>query len=161
MSGGFFEYSDSRLKNEIFGFDDRLQNVFEDKEISELVWDILELIHRFDCYKSGDVRKEAYLRHKNEFKEKWLRNNETGERIREIVDVSIEELRNELYETFDIDSVCPKHTNDLISRNELIRQLELKKAIPTGTLLAIWFINGLDEAIKTISEFPNGGSGKC
>ena len=38
MSGGRFDYVDSRLKGEIFGWSDRFSNVFEDREISELLW---------------------------------------------------------------------------------------------------------------------------
>lgn len=37
MSGGRFNYMDSTLKNEIFGWTDRPTNVFEDREISELL----------------------------------------------------------------------------------------------------------------------------
>ena len=44
MSGGHFDYIDSRAKNEIFGYGDKWWNVFEDREISELVWDIFNLI---------------------------------------------------------------------------------------------------------------------
>lgn len=34
MSGGRFDYVDSRCKSEIFGWADKPTNVFEDKEIS-------------------------------------------------------------------------------------------------------------------------------
>ena len=64
MSGGRFEYIDGRLKDEIFGWTDKPGNVFEDKEISELVWDVLDLIHDFDWYASGDTCKETYLKKK-------------------------------------------------------------------------------------------------
>ena len=37
MSGGRFDYIDSRAKNEIFGWGYKPTNVFEDREISELV----------------------------------------------------------------------------------------------------------------------------
>lgn len=40
MSGGRFEYTDERAMSEIFGYTDKPWNVFEDWEISELVWDI-------------------------------------------------------------------------------------------------------------------------
>ena len=66
MSGGYFDYRDSYLKNEIFGWcdDDNPRNVFEDREISELVWDVLTLIHDFDWYKSDDTCKDTYLKKK-------------------------------------------------------------------------------------------------
>ena len=90
MSGGRFDYLDSRLKSEIFGyFDDKPTNVFEDYEISKLVWDVLDLIHCYDYYVSGDTRKETYLEKKAAFKKKWL--NNCGVRV-----------RKELYETYNI-----------------------------------------------------------
>lgn len=98
MSGGHFDYIDSRLKDEVFGWSDEPKNVFEDREISELVWDILDLIHEFDWYKSGDTCKETYLKVKKEFKKKWLDNR--GVRVRRIVDSALKECKNELYETF-------------------------------------------------------------
>ena len=68
MSGGHFDYVDSRAKDEIFGWRDNFSNVFEDREISELIWDVFNLIHDFDWYKSGDTMKATYLKAKAEFK---------------------------------------------------------------------------------------------
>lgn len=102
MSGGRFDYKDSSLKDEIFGWTDKPRNVFEDKEISELVWDVLDLIHEYDWYASGDTAKETYLKAKAEFKKKWF--SDRGIRIRQIVDESIEQAKNELYETFGFDN---------------------------------------------------------
>ena len=99
MSGGRFNYTDSSLKIEIFGWGNTLKNVFEDKEISELIFDVFDLIHDFDWYKSGDTCRETYLIAKAKFKEKWLGGN-NGVRVKKIVDDSIEDLRRELYETF-------------------------------------------------------------
>ena len=75
MSGGRFDYKDSELKSEIYGWTDEPENVFEDMEISELVWDVLDLIHDFDWYASGDTCKETYLKAKAEFKKKWFSAN--------------------------------------------------------------------------------------
>ena len=101
MSGGHFEYLDSRLKDEIFGYEDKLKNVFEDREISELVFDVLDLIHEFDWYYSGDTGKETYLKAKAEFKKKWLSNR--GVRIKRTIDTALDEVRAELYETYGIE----------------------------------------------------------
>lgn len=98
MSGGMFNYRDSELKYEIFGWRDKPVNVFEDREISELVWDVLDLIHAFDWYESGDTSEETYLKHKAEFKKKWFSNREM--RVREIIDTAISETKEELYKTF-------------------------------------------------------------
>lgn len=98
MSGGRFDYIDSQLKNAIFGWTDSPVNVFEDREISELVWDVLDLIHEYDWYASGDTCKENYLKAKEAFKKKWLSNR--GVRVRRIVDEALKQCKDELYETF-------------------------------------------------------------
>lgn len=102
MSGGHFEYIDGRLKEEIFGWADEPRNVFQDREISELVWDVLDLIHDYDWYVSGDTCKETYLNAKAKFKRKWLSNR--GVRVKRIVDDAIGDVRKELYETFGFDT---------------------------------------------------------
>ena len=101
MSGGRFNYMDSTLKHEIYGWTDAPRNVFEDREISELVWDVLNLIHDFDWYDSGDTCKETYLKAKAEFKKKWLSNR--GVRVRHIVDEALKQCKDELYETFGLE----------------------------------------------------------
>lgn len=102
MSGGHFDYIDGRLKSEIFGWDEIWHNVFEDREISELVWDVLDLIHDFDWYKSGDTSEERYLKSKAAFKKKWFEYDRT-EGIKRIIDEAVEELRKDLYKTYDIE----------------------------------------------------------
>ena len=101
MSGGYFDYKNSSLMWEIFP-DDDVSNVFEDREISELVFDVLNLIHDFDWYKSGDTGKETYLQAKADFKKKWFGGNR-GVRVRRIVDDAVKELKTELYETFGLE----------------------------------------------------------
>ena len=101
MSGGRFNYLDSRLKTEIFGYNfDKTKNVFEDLEVSELVWDVLDLIHTFDWYISGDTGEDDYLSAKKNFKDKWLRNGTL--RQKQIIDDAINELRDELYKTYEV-----------------------------------------------------------
>lgn len=100
MSGGYFDYSDSHLKGEIFGWSDRPTNVFEDKEISELVWDVLDLVHDFDWYKSGDTCEASYLEAKRTLKDKWLKHD--GDRVKRIVDETLAECKEELYKTYGL-----------------------------------------------------------
>ena len=102
MSGGHFDYIDSRLKDEIFGYEDKPKNVFEDREISELVFDALDLIHDFDWYYSGDTSKETYLEAKAKFKKKWFGGNR-GVRVKYTIDKALDEVRAELYETYGIE----------------------------------------------------------
>lgn len=100
MSGGKFDYKDMCLKDEIFRWSDKPVNVFEDREISEIVWDIFDLIHEYDWYASGDTEEETYLKKKKEFKDKWLR--PPAERVQDIIDKVLDEARAELYKTYGV-----------------------------------------------------------
>ena len=98
MSGGHFDHKDMSLKSEMFGWSDKPFNVLEDIELSELTFDLLEVIHQYDWYKSGDTCKETYLKAKDKFKKKWLSNR--GINVRRIIDEAVNDLKLELYETF-------------------------------------------------------------
>lgn len=100
MSGGRFDYIDSRCKDEIFGWSDKPRNIFEDREISELIWDVFGLIHDYDWYASGDTCEETYLKAKAIFKKKWLKRDD--ERVKRVVDNAIDEVRQELYKTYGV-----------------------------------------------------------
>ena len=100
MSGGRFEYLDSQCKDEIFGWADKPRNVFEDREISELIWDVFDLIHEFDWYASCDTCESDYLEAKAKFKQKWLKHDEA--RVQRIVDDAIDQVREELYKTYGL-----------------------------------------------------------
>ena len=105
MSGGRFDYKDQGLRNEIFGWGDTWCNVFEDREISELVWDVLNLVHEFDWYDSGDTGEDTWLKEKVAFKEKWLSSNNV-DRVKRIIDDTFRDAKEELYKTFDIGDVA-------------------------------------------------------
>ena len=100
MSGGHFEYKDMDLKSEIFGYGNKPKNVFEDLEISRMVWDMLDLIHAYDWYVSGDTGEESWLKAKAAFKQKWLHAPEA--RVRRIIDEALDEARREIYETYGV-----------------------------------------------------------
>lgn len=103
MSGGYFNsnYSYESMKHDIFGYEP--SNAFEDKEISELVWDVFELIHDLDWYKSYDTCEETYLKKKEEFKKKWFQTSRK-DRIKRIIDETLNETKEELYKTFGLES---------------------------------------------------------
>lgn len=101
MSGGRFDYADERAMSEIFGFTDKPTNIFEDWEISELVWDVFNLIHDYDWYSSGDTCEETYLKQKAAFKKKWFETSRK-DRIKKIIDLRLEEAKSELYKTFGL-----------------------------------------------------------
>lgn len=95
MSGGHFNYQDSVLKNEIFDYESKPSNQFEDMEISQLVWDLLDLIHEYDWYISGDTGRQKYLDAKKTFKDKWLKGNRNA-RLTEIIEDRLTEVSDEL-----------------------------------------------------------------
>jgi len=117
MSGGYFDYKDRDLKNEIFGWDTEHVNVFEDREITELVLDVLNLIHEFDWYKSGDTDERYYLMAKKAFKEKWLE-PPVESRVMRVIDESVEELRKDLYKTFNVN----KSLDKVLDEDEALRR---------------------------------------
>ena len=99
MSGGYFEYRDRSLKDEMFHYNNQPWNVMEDMELSLLIWDVLELIHTFDYYKSDDTSKDTYLEEKNAFKKKWIRNtNYRKDVLYKIIEDEFEAKKKELLE---------------------------------------------------------------
>lgn len=110
MSGGCFDYVNDRACQEIFswmspdygeyGFskakDARKLNPLEDKQLSELCWDMFCLLHSLDWYRSGDTGEETYLADAKYFKDKWFKKDK-GAIQREEIDKSVEELREQLY----------------------------------------------------------------
>lgn len=102
MSGGYWEYQDERLRNEIFHYFDKPFNVLEDMEMSLLLWDIFEVLHRFDLYKSDDTSKESYLDVKKAFKKKWIRNtNYRKDVLKKIIEDEFEAKKKEVLEMID------------------------------------------------------------
>lgn len=110
MSGGAFDYINDRACQGIFqwmtpdygeyGFSKakaaREMNPLEDKQLSELCWDMFCLLHSFDWYVSGDTGEDTYAEDVKRFKNKWLYKDADAIKKEEI-DKSIEELRERLY----------------------------------------------------------------
>lgn len=96
MSGGRWQYQDSCLKNDMFNYSGT-SDPMEDKEVSKLVYDVFNLIHDLDWYKSDDTGEEDYIKAKKKFKEKWLRNKNYNKNVLQpIIEEEIELLKEEL-----------------------------------------------------------------
>ena len=78
----------------------RKLNPMEDRQLSELVFDVLCLIYSADWYKSGDTCEDIYREDVKFFKEKWLKVN--PDTVKDEICKSIQELKGELYVTFGI-----------------------------------------------------------
>lgn len=114
MSGGHFGYKETSLCGEIFGWgidaeyglekkkiktNSRVAgqiNPLEDRQISELVYDVLCLINSFDYYKSGDTGEECYRSDIVYFKKKWLETSKS-EIDKRTVDDILQSAREEIY----------------------------------------------------------------
>lgn len=107
MSRGHFDYKDSSLQAEIFGWETETTeqamklNPLRDKEISGLVFDLLNLLHEFDWAICGDTNITKYHEEAKIFKDKWL-NSEAKDRIRYVIDNSLKDLKEELYMSFEL-----------------------------------------------------------
>ncbi len=112
MSGGWFSYKQVDLADEMFnwisvtygekGFSQaqraRKLNPLEDRQLSELCWDLLCVIHSYDWYASGDNREETYREDVKRFKKKWLK--PSPEKLAKAeIEKAVEELRQELLAT--------------------------------------------------------------
>lgn len=88
MSGGSFNYVYSHLRE--------AAECTNDKEISNLLKDLAELLHDEEWYQSGDYGKGSYEKTLANFKKKWFGTNRE-DRLKKYIDDSIEVLRLELY----------------------------------------------------------------
>lgn len=116
MSGGHWEYTNDGLARMIFGWTVDVNygekgfsqskiaariDPLEDREMSEMLWDMLCVLHSFDWYKSDDTSEDTYREDVKRFKEKWL-NVTAEERVRRAVEDGCQELRNEIYRMFGV-----------------------------------------------------------
>jgi len=118
MSGGRFNYMDRTICTEIFdeyadydleGLKDlkdarkrvRRKNVFEDVEISELIFDVFCLIHSYDWYASGDTGEDTYRKDVEYFKKKWF-GKTAKQRAERMTNDAIEEFTQRIKEAMGI-----------------------------------------------------------
>jgi len=88
VSGGSHNYICYRIEEELYG-------QMEDKELNDLIADIVQLAHDLEWYHSSDTSREEYIKSVRAFKEKWFKQSRT-QRLRNYVDKAVEELKEEL-----------------------------------------------------------------
>lgn len=82
MSGGLWDYQNDMLRRKIFAdeaYDEEIDewidvdnpNPLEDAFLSELLYDMFNILHDCDWYFSGDTGEETYNKQKSEFLAKW------------------------------------------------------------------------------------------
>lgn len=117
MSGGYWNYTDRTLSSEIFSYytdmsyglsgekhDQEFKkamkiNPLNDPEISALIYDVFCLLHSYDWAVSGDSSMDAYHEDVAAFKERWF-NKPRSEQIQETIDTCLDNLKEDLYQTF-------------------------------------------------------------
>ena len=70
-------------------------------ELQYIHLDILDLLHDYDWYISGDTGEDSWIKAKKEFKNKWL-NTERKDIVKRMIDDAVEECREELYRAYDV-----------------------------------------------------------
>lgn len=78
-------------------------NPLGDPEISALVYDVFCLLHSYDCAESGDTDMDAYQKDVEIFKSRWFK-KARKDRIKEMIDISTEKLKEDLYQAFGFET---------------------------------------------------------
>ena len=121
MSGGCWNYMNDSAASEILGYHIYVgygldserhnenykmvvrDNPLGDPEISALVYDVFCLLHSYDWAESGDTSMDAYQKDVAIFKDRWFK-KARRDRIKEMIDISIEKLQEELYQAFEFET---------------------------------------------------------
>ena len=74
-----------------------------DPEILALVYDVFCLLHSYDWAESGDTDKDAYQKDVEIFKSQWFK-KARKDRIKEMIDISTEKLKEDLYKVFGFET---------------------------------------------------------
>lgn len=78
-------------------------NPLGDPEISALVYDVFCLLHSYDWAESGDTDMDAYQKDVEIFKSQWFK-KARKDRIKEMIDISTEKLKEDLYKAFGFET---------------------------------------------------------
>ena len=99
-SGVSYNYSDTY--NSTSGKNSKY-NPLGDPEISALVYDVFCLLHSYDWAESGDTDMNDYQKDVEIFKNRWFKKTRK-DRIKEMIDISTEKLKEDLYQAFGLET---------------------------------------------------------
>lgn len=120
MSGGYWDFRDSALASEVFGYHvdicygldsekhDRnmgiviRDNKLGDPEVSAIAYDLFCLLHSYDYAESGDSNHAKYHKDVEAFKNRWLK-TPRKKQIQQMIDICTDNLKQDLYEAFSVD----------------------------------------------------------
>lgn len=89
MSGGSHNYICYKIEEELVG-------QMHDMELNDLMKDIAKLAHDLEWFDSSDYGENDYKKSVEKFKNKWF-GKSRNERLKEYIDESINELKEQLY----------------------------------------------------------------
>lgn len=95
MSGGSYSYMYSHVDDEYVG---RMY----DAELDELIKDLVPVLKAVEWWQSCDTGEDTYRKEVRKFKKKWLSGDVRTERLNEIINGKVEELRKELLEMIGV-----------------------------------------------------------
>lgn len=94
MSGGSFDYEYARVGELFVGY-------MEDKELDEMMDDLVIVLRAIEWWKSGDTCEEDYRRIANGFKKKWF--GMANDRLLQIYSKELYRLSNEIKTRLDVE----------------------------------------------------------
>ena len=90
MSGGSYNYLYSQVDEEYVGN-------MHDKELDDMMSDLVKLLHDLEWWQSDDYNEEQYREKVRQFKGKWF-SADRNERLTKYIDEAMEKLAVELHE---------------------------------------------------------------
>jgi len=120
MSGGSLDYFYSDLERHV--------GDFGDKELDDLVKDLVQLFHDREWYLSSDICKGTWVEARDAFKAKWF----TGDSRRERIEAYLEDVKAEVLDAFGISKRycknCKHWTQDKRDNYECYGNCDLNKS---------------------------------
>lgn len=95
MSGGSHNYICYRIEEDLVG-------QMEDRELDDLMRDIVTLAHDLEWYHSCDIDDDDYFKTVKEFKQKWFKGNR-DDRLKGYIDEAIDDVREEMYKLLAVE----------------------------------------------------------
>lgn len=88
MSGGSFDYGYTTIKYDYAGF-------MQDREMDDLMEDIVEVMHDLEWWQSGDIGEKDYRETVKNFKKKWFKQS-NNERIKKYINEELNQFKENL-----------------------------------------------------------------
>lgn len=95
MSGGSKDYTYCKV-------DEYFCGQMHDKELDDMMDDIVSLMKELEWFESGDTPEADYFKEVKRFKDKWFKTTRT-ERLKGYIDGSIDKTKQDLYRLLGVD----------------------------------------------------------